>query len=56
MVSNSPVLLEKPLGNSSVAPDCHKLIYADNLKEAQKTEVAPEGEHLVLIFWASGNF
>jgi len=41
MVSNSPVLLEKHLGNSSLAPGYPKLIYADNIKEAQKTEVAP---------------
>lgn len=56
MVSSSPVLLEKHLGNSPVAPDYHELVYADNLKEARKTEAAPEGEHLVLIFRASGNF
>lgn len=41
MESNSPVLLEKHLGNNSIAPDYHKLIFADNIKEEQKTEVAP---------------
>lgn len=34
MVSNSPVLLEKHLGNSFVAVAYPELIYADNIKRS----------------------